>query len=362
MNLATIQRIDQLSPIEGADRIEVAHVLGWEVVVKKGEFQVGELVVYVQIDTVMPDKPEYQFLAERKFRVRTIKLRGQISQGLILPLNSLPNSDRPMKYGYQEGKDVTDIIGVKKYEKTVEPDLVYERSRIPKSGWKKWWYLFKYNILYTLLPSLRPKLRSPFPTKLVPITDEERIQNIPKIFETHKDRKFCVSYKLNGSSITIIHERFLWKSRFRICSRRFELHDKKNDWYRAFKESGLGTKIEKIAKAFGAKVVVQGELVGPKFNGNYHGLDHNEIRVFSIYFDGNRIEQTDLYWIAAKYELPVCPLYGILILPETMDEILRISEIPDIFKKDVPVEGLVWRCGRDSFKVINNDYLIKNKE
>ena len=87
--LAHIEVIESLTPIEGADKIEVAKVLGWECVVKKGEFKVGQLVVYVEVDSVMPDKPEYDFLRDRKFRVRTIKLRGQVSMGLILPLSIL---------------------------------------------------------------------------------------------------------------------------------------------------------------------------------------------------------------------------------------------------------------------------------
>jgi RNA ligase (TIGR02306 family) len=80
MNLASAQRIVKITPIEGADAIETAMVLGWEIVIKKGEYQVGDLCCYIQIDTVVPEKPEYEFLRDRKFRVRTIKLRKQISQ------------------------------------------------------------------------------------------------------------------------------------------------------------------------------------------------------------------------------------------------------------------------------------------
>ena len=86
MNLASVQRIVNVTPIEGADAIETATVLGWEVVIKKGEYQIGDLCCYIQIDTVVPEKPEYEFLRDRKFRVKTIKLRKQISQGLIVPL------------------------------------------------------------------------------------------------------------------------------------------------------------------------------------------------------------------------------------------------------------------------------------
>ena len=89
--LATIRTIADIHPIDGADRIEVAQVDGWECVVQKGEFQPGDKVVYIEVDSIVPERPEFEFLRDRKFRVRTIKLRGQVSQGLVLPLSVLSN-------------------------------------------------------------------------------------------------------------------------------------------------------------------------------------------------------------------------------------------------------------------------------
>lgn len=102
-HLATIREIASLRPIEGADRIEVAQVDGWECVVQKGEFHVGEHIVYIEVDSIVPERPEFEFLRDRKFRVRTIKLRGQVSQGLVLPLSILPNGTPAIL-----GADVTD--------------------------------------------------------------------------------------------------------------------------------------------------------------------------------------------------------------------------------------------------------------
>ncbi len=90
-NLATIEKILWIKEIENSDNIELCGIKGWCVVVKKNEFKVGDLCVYVQIDTVMPELPEYEFLRSRKFRVRSIKIRGVLSQGLILPLSVLKN-------------------------------------------------------------------------------------------------------------------------------------------------------------------------------------------------------------------------------------------------------------------------------
>lgn len=89
--LATIREIKDIQPIEGADRIEVATVDGWQVVIKKGEFKVGDKIIYIEIDSIVPEREEFEFLRDRKFRVRTIKLRKQISQGLIMPLSILGN-------------------------------------------------------------------------------------------------------------------------------------------------------------------------------------------------------------------------------------------------------------------------------
>jgi hypothetical protein len=361
--LASIQKIIDIKPIEAADAVELAFVLGWQVVVKKGEFKVGDLCVYVQIDTVVPDKPEFEFLRSRNFRVRTIKLRKQLSQGIIFPLSILPAKSVNPNLGYKlEGKDVTEVLEIKKYEKP-DNNPFQETERKPKSGYKKWIYLFKHNILYKLSPSLRPKLRSKFPTDLVSITDEERIQNIPHVLETHKGKDFVVSYKLDGSSITIIHNKFLLKHRFRICSRRFELHDKNNDWYKVFKSTKFDKHIIKLVKEFKTNdIIVQGEAIG-KFNGNHHGLTHNEIRLFNIYVDGKRLNQEDFYGTCSKLEIPCCPFYNIVILDHTMEEILKISDLPDKLSPKVPAEGLVWRCIEDntSFKVINNNYLLTEK-
>lgn len=366
MNLASIQKITKLTPIEGADKIETASILGWEVVVKKGEFKEGDLVIYIQIDTVVPDKHEFEFLRERKFRVKTIKLKKQLSQGIVFPLSILPNKSVDANLGVGlEGLDVTDLIGVKKYEKPDNNPNNYERPRTPKTWWKKWIYLFKYSVLYKMFPFLQNKLRSPFPKHLVPITDEERIQNIPRVLEDYKGKEFILSYKLDGSSITIIHNRVFGKSRFRICSRRFELHDKKNDWYKVFTSTNFKDEILKLVKHFGTNdIIVQGEAIG-KFNGNHHNLQNEQIRLFNIFVDGKKLDQKTFINTCLANNIPHCPLYKVVIMNHTLAEVLKMSEIKDVINPKVEAEGLVWRCVENptvSFKAINNKFLLKNNE
>lgn len=355
MKLATIQKIIKISPIEGADLIEKVNVLGWEIVVKKDEYRLGELCTYIQIDTIVPELPEFEFLRAKKFRVKTIKLKKQISQGLIVPL--------PVGK-WKEGDDVTDIIGVKKFEKSDNNPERFQKPRIPKKGIKKWVYIFKYHFLFKYFPALQTKSRSPFPKNLVSITDEERIQNIPQVLKEYAGKLFVVSYKLDGSSITIIHSKVLSKSKFRICSRRFELHDKENDWYKVFENSGFKTEIEKLVLHFNTDdIIVQGEAVG-KFNGNYHKIPKDEIRLFNIYVNGKRLNQQEFIKICVEKNLPHCPFYKEIILNHSLKEILETSEIKDLINKNAEAEGLVWRCVEDnlSFKVINNKYLLKNNE
>lgn len=354
MNLASVQKILNITPIDGADAIETAHVLGWQVVIKKGEYKIGDLCVYIQIDTVVPETEYFDFLRERKYRVRTIKLRKQISQGLIVPL--------PIGK-WKEGDDVTEVIGVKKYEKPDNNPERFEKPRMPKKSYKKWIYLFKYNFLYKLFPSLKRKQRSSFPTHLVSITDEERIQNIPQVLQQYAGKPFVVSYKLDGSSITIIHTKVLGKSKFRICSRRFELHDTKNDWHRVFIATDFKYEVLKLVTYFHTNdIIVQGEAVG-KFNGNHHNLPSEQIRLFNIYVEGKRLKQNEFLETCTKLNIPHCPRYKEIVLNHSLDEILKEAEIKDILNPHAEAEGLVWRCVEDnmSFKVINNKYLLNEK-
>jgi RNA ligase len=350
-NLASVQKVLNITPIEGADLIETASVLGWQVVIKKGEYKVGDLCAYIQIDTIVPETEYFDFMRERKYRVRTIKLRKQISQGLIVPLPA---------GRWKEGDDVTDVIGVKKYEKPDNNPERFEKPRMPKKWYKKIVYIFKYNFLYKFFPSLKRKSRSPFPKHLVSVTDEERIQNFPQVLNQYAGKEFVVSYKLDGSSITIIHNKVLGKSKFRICSRRFELHDTKNDWYRVFVSTDFKYEVLKLVTQFGTNdVIVQGECIG-KFNGNHHNLPAEQIRLFNIYINGKRLNQKEFLEVCLKNNIPHCPKYKIVTLNHTLPEILKESEIKDLINPKAEAEGLVWRCVEDnfSFKVINNKYLL----
>ena len=353
-NLASVQKVIKVSEIEGADSIELAHVLGWQCIVKKGEFEVGDLAVYITIDTVVPETDQFEFLRERKFRIKTLKMRGVLSQGLLIPV--------PQGVSVLEGSDVTNLIGVTKYEKP-DNNPHQPKPKMPTTFWKKVWYKSKYNYLYKWFPRLRDKTRSKFPKNLLPITNETRIQSIPHVLETYRGRDFVVNHKLDGSSISIIHDKVFGISRYRICSRRFELHDRKNEWYQVFKSTNFQQYIQRLVDYYNTnRIMVQGEAIG-KFNGNHHNLDHNEIRLFNIYVRGKLINQLEFLETCNFLNIPHCPLYNIVKMDHTLEEILVMSDIKDVLNPKVPAEGLVWRCvdGSLSFKAINNKYLLNEK-
>ncbi|HIE27970.1 TPA: hypothetical protein EYP66_11855 [Candidatus Poribacteria bacterium] len=159
--LAHIERIRSIEPIEGADRIEKSTILGWEVVIRKEEFKVGDLVVYIEIDSILPEREEFEFLRDRKFRIKTVRLRGQVSQGIAFPLSILPDGIQ-----IEEGLDVTEALNIHKYE----PPIPAQLSGVVKGAF----------------PSFIPK------------TDETRIQSVPDVLVRHKGKVFFISEKLDG--------------------------------------------------------------------------------------------------------------------------------------------------------------------
>lgn len=354
MNLASAEKIISLSPIEGADLIEKATVLGWDIVVKKEEFKVGDLVAYIQIDTVVPETEQFEFLRERVFRVRTIKLRKQISQGLVVPLPA---------GNWKEGDDLTEALGVKKFEKGGEVPGVLPRK--PKVWYKKLWYIVKYNYLVRIFPNLNSFNRNRFPKHLVPITDEERIQNIPSVLERYAGKEFVISEKLDGSSITIIRDRkWSGKVKYRVCSRRFELFNNKNEWHQVFFSTDFSKYIELLTFWLSTpNIIVQGEFIG-KPQGNKYQLKENEIRLFNIYADGKRLRQDAFYIACQQCGIPCCPFLSQQELNFDLPGILKFAEGKSALNTNTEREGLVFRCIEDglSFKVISNKYLLLNKE
>ena len=371
MKLATIQEIIKLEPIEGADLIEKATILGWQIVVKKGEFKVGDYCCYIQIDTICPEIPFFEFLRDSKFRVKTRKFRKCISQGLAVHLDSLECFKEQytpgIGYYWKIDDDVTELVGVKKYEKTIEIVTDYVPVWKPKTWYGKLYQKVYYKYLQKYFP--RKRYKTDFPTDIVSKTDEERIQNHPNYLEIYKGKKFHISEKLNGSSITIICQRkktwFTSKLNFRVCSRNMEIYDKNNEWYKVFTDSKLKISLTDIMQYNkNAKLIVlQGEYIG-KPQGNPYKLEKNEIRVFNVFVDGRKYSPMELSDICRIYDMPRCPELPTLMLNHTMQELIAMAEAKSVLNNSTEREGLVFRDEENtiSFKVISNKFLIKNDE
>lgn len=321
--LASIQRIKKIAPIDGADAIVKATVLGWQVVVKRGEFNEGDLCVYVEIDSVLPEKPAFEFLRSKAFRIRTIRLRGQISQGICFPLSILP-IDREIK----EGMDATELLGIKKYEMPIPPSL----AGVMKSGF----------------PSFIPK------------TDEERVQVVEDLLLQHKGRACYITEKLDGTSITF----YIKDGAFGVCSRNMELMDGDNLYWNAARQLNIEARLRSVGK----NIALQGELVGEGIQGNKLKINGRKVYFFSLFWIDN-------YRYASFYELKeLLEALGLSMVPVVstcyqlnadVPEILSMAQMQSALYSAAMAEGVVVRSidgEHISFKAINNNFLLKWNE
>lgn len=331
--LATVRKINDIQSIPGADMIECAIVDGWKLVVKKGEFQINDLAVYCEIDSFLPVKDEFEFLRKssyRKlangnegFRLRTVKLRGQISQGLLLPLSVLST-----EHDYYIGEDVTDALGITLYEASIPVEI---------SG--------------DVVGSIPSVIRK---------TDEERIQNLKIDFERFKQYTYHAEEKLDGTSCTF----FFNAGEMGVCGRNWQLKEEENSTlWRLFNESNLKDKLSEN----GANIAIQGEVIGNGIQGNKYKLNKQEFRIFNVWdIDSQKyLPKEKIVDLAELFGLKICPIVyqNGFVLPDTIDELLQVAEGKSSLNPNIEREGLVFVADNSpeyiSFKVINNKFLLK---
>ncbi len=331
--LATVQRIDALEPIEGADLIVRARVMGWDVVVKRGEFAVGDRCVFFEIDSLLPDgAPWAEFMRPRGFRIKTARLRGVLSQGLALPTSVLPEGmDVP-----DLGTDVSKVLGVQKYE--------------------------------PVLPDTR-EVAGPFPGE-VPKTDEIRLQSALGVLDEIRGKPFVITMKLDGTSTT-----FFKKSEDELvaCSRNWALvRVETNAVWRVASELDL---LARLPVGF----VVQGELCGPGIQKNRLGLSKVSFFAFNV-FDtraGRYLGHQEMASFCEERGIPVVPVEHVVVgddaerFEHTLERYLELAKgiYPGTKNRK---EGIVVRPleeahsetlgGRLSFKIISNEFLLKDED
>lgn len=341
--MATIRKIDSLRPIPGADAIECAVVGGWTCVVKRGEYTVGDLAVYCEIDSFLPtaiapfltkagQSPKTYEGVEGE-RLRTVKLRGQLSQGLLLPLSVLiqPNPLGGMgTIPYVVDTDASEFLGIKKYEPPVPASLVGE--------------------IKGMFPSVIPK------------TDQERIQNLSAEFSEWKTEKLTweVTEKLEGSSMTV----YVIDGEVGVCSRNLELkHNPDNSLWRAANKYELGFKLANL----GRNIAIQGELVGNGVQGNIYKMRDQDFLVYDIYdIDaGQYFTPAERKALVAEFKLNHCPVLTSTaeLGDDTVEELLKMADGQSVMGLiGCKREGLVYKCNQRqlSFKAISNAYLLNS--
>ncbi|EGG17412.1 hypothetical protein DFA_08407 [Cavenderia fasciculata] len=375
--LAYVHKIIDLEPIVGADVIEIATVLGWRVIVKKGLYKVGDLVVYVEIDSLLP--PWNYFISDRldkcNFKIKTIKMRGQLSQGYCIPIKELLNHPhKQLKAVYHEEENidsgVKEIHRVDREETVLKIEIgsnVTEFIGIKKiqdhhGGGGGGNNIFK---------RIKSNGMSPFPSFLVK-SDQPRIQNLPHYMETYEDVEFEVTEKLEGSSITAYHN----NGKTGICSRNYELkHTTETAESEIF--TTLVGRLDILKRLEEAKinVALQGEIIGPKIQGNIYGLPETQYKVYDIYLiDSNRYatqpERVDIMnTIGLKWDDHGVPFLGVhKIGGKKLSDILDMANGFSQLKGSKPKvlrEGIVFKSNTlrhdrvIHFKSISNQYLLK---
>ncbi len=353
-HLATIQKIAEVRPIEGADAIEAVRIKEWWCVAKKDEFKVDDYCVYFEIDSLLPvTNPNFEFLAKGNkpktmnidgktyvgYRLKTIKLRGQISQGLALPLPALfadANMDSSL---YEVDNDVSESLDVVKWEAPIPAQL---------SG----------------------KIRGSFPGFL-PKTDEERVQNLAEVVARQQGVTFYVTEKLDGSSATFYrHTTIADGERFGVCSRNLDLLDTPgNTFWELAKKYELDTK---LPEGF----CVQGEAVGEGIQDNKLKIKGHDLYVYNVYDIKNAkyLDYIDFVAFCEKLGLKTVPVLDTAwLLTGTVEDLLKMAEGKSVIAPEVEREGLVFRpmqekqeviagvMGRLSFKAISNIFLLGEK-
>ena len=359
--LASIQQVRSIHPIEGKDRIVLAEVLGWTVIVQKDEYKPGDKCIYVEVDSVLPEKPEFEFLRKKDFRIKTMKMAGVLSQGICFPLSLLPQGD------YEVGDDVTDILGVTKYDEYA--DEVRQDSKQPKSPLRQ--FMFRHRItrpLAKLIWTPTRRERDGFPD-FVSKTDETRIQNIPHILE-NKEIKWVGREKIDGQSGTFFLRRirnplpFLPdRFEFGVCSRnrRLMADDNSSFWQVARKYNLRSVLREMIGDS--DWVCIQGEVIGPKIQSNKYHVSETDLYCFNLIYPGRKVPCHTAEIAVGLHGLKWVPLVvKDYTLPDTVSELLDFATGQSALYPDLR-EGIVFRNYEtgQSFKAVSNDFLLKHK-
>lgn len=350
--LVSIRKVKEIKPIPNADNIELVVIDGWECISKKGEFKVDDSALYFEIDSLIPvGLPQFEFLrksclkkynGKEYFRIRTIKLRGVLSQGLALPISSFNISYKDI--------DLVEFFGVIKYES------ISEQENKGTTG--------------------QTSINKPFPS-YVPKSDQTRIQNLVDKLPEYSNIRWTIQEKMDGSSCTIIYKTKYYKgikgwilnllgknSKLIVCSRNFELKKGDNIYWRAAIKNDLETKLKNYAN-----MAFQFEVCGPKIQGNPYKLNEVDLYLYDIYDISGR------KFLSSSFTVDAANILNIKHVPiiekdfkcdMNLNELLAMADGKSKVNPETDREGLVFKAmyriyNQDSFKVISNNFLLKSE-
>lgn len=342
--MATVQRVVDVRPISDADAIEVVQVLGWEVVTQKGEYSVGDTVVYVEPDSWIPhevfphlskgkEPREYQGVKGEK--LRTIRLRGQYSQGLILSMEAIPGGI------YEIGQDVSELLNIVKYEPPIPAQLAGLIRGVFPSGGKQ--------------------------------TEQDRIQNVhQRLLDCELlQEDWWVEEKIHGTSMSVLYI----ENSIHVCSRNLsvKLEDENNSMVKVAKDIGIISALEEYCQKHQIQLQLSGELAGDGINKNQLKINGHKWFIFDIYDIDNRkwlpadqreVVIEDLKQLGAKID--IVPVVGCIDLrAQSVQDILEMAEGKSLINPKVEREGLVFKLVSDgdvSFKSISRKWLLKGHD
>lgn len=395
--LAYLVKIDEIRPIEGYDRVEYARVGGWWVIVKKDQFKVGDIAIYIEVDSKVPEKEPFMFLEKRKFKVKTLKMCKVISQGLLMA---------PADFGWfvsgvgessfvtwgngteslNVGDFVTELLGItyaeaednkRKAPSADKYKLMAQRNGklfakqpfrwLMRRDWGK-------KLLFVFFGKKKDK-KNGWPA-WVSKTDEERCQNMPWLFPGNPEEEWIATEKVDGTSTTFTMKGFGRGRKFFICSRNV-VFDKpnKNCYYdtnvyiEMAKKYNIEKVLEEILSRYSAVcnfITIQGETYGATVQKRDYGLEGRDFKAFNVilgYEDGHteRLNPILMKELLDEFNIPTVDIVDEHFkIPETCEQLLALAGGPSAIDGGMR-EGLVFRSydGAKSFKAVDNNFLLK---
>ena len=407
--LCYIVKIDAIEPIVGSDNCEAAVDGGWRVMTRKETFKPGNMAVYFEIDSKVPEKEPFKFLEKKHYKVKTQKYtfggKGNfISQGLLMPLTDFPDlfeEDHVSNMGWvykgvkceynivEPGQFLTKLLGVKysvaedntrksksdKFTKMrARHQKLFKKNKLVQWLWNRQW---GKEILFFFLGNKKDKRGWP---DWVRKTDEERCQNLPQLFPGD-ETKWIVTEKIDGSSTTFTYKRKGKNKGFYVCSRNvcFDTPEKaekcyydSNIYLEMAEKYDIENKLKEILEKYGGDydfVTLQGETYGESVQKRTYSIEGRDFMAFNLIFGNDinnqdRLSSTQMKTILDEYTIPSVPILNTSYqLPQTCDELLIYADGESELDGKTR-EGIVLRTqdGNNSFKAVSNKFLLEYKE